>query len=101
MAAQYLVKQGYRIIEHNYRCKIGEIDIIAMDNEYLVFIEVKYRKGTQYGNPLEAINKHKQNVIYKVARFYMLEHRYSEYTKCRFDAVGILNNEITLIKDAF
>lgn len=100
-AAIYLTDMGYRIIEMNYRCKAGEIDIIARDNGYYVFAEVKYRSSNEYGNPLEAVTPAKQRRIRRVAQVYLLEHGISMYVNCRFDVIGILNGEITLIKDAF
>ena len=54
-ASDYLTKKGYQIIERNYRCRIGEIDIIAIERDCLCFIEVKYRKNEKTGDPLEAV----------------------------------------------
>ena len=62
-AVEYLKNSGYRIIERNFYCKQGEIDIIARDVKYLVIIEVKYRKDTKKGNPKESVNYHKKNRI--------------------------------------
>lgn len=101
MAIQFLENNDYAIIERNYRCRIGEIDIIAENEGYLVFIEVKYRHSANKGNPFDSITLKKQSTIRKVAQYFMLCHNYDENMKCRFDAVGILNNEITLIKNAF
>lgn len=100
-ATHYLEKNGYEIVEMNYRCRIGEIDIIARNEGYLAFIEVKYRKTSFMGDPLEAINPKKQHIIRKTASYYLVCHNLSENTPCRFDAVGILGNTITLVKDAF
>lgn len=100
-AIQYLTQFNYEIIQTNFRCKIGEIDIIAKHEGYLVFIEVKYRKTVIMGEPFEAINPKKQHTIKQTAAYYLLSHGLSENTPCRFDAVGILGNNITLIKDAF
>ena len=87
-ASVYLEQQGYRIIEKNYRCRIGEIDLIAEDREYLVFVEVKYRSGTVYGQGLEHVDRRKQQVIGKVAAYYFTAHRFSDRL-CRFDIVSI------------
>lgn len=100
-AVAYLKEHDYDILHMNYRCRIGEIDIIGKNDGYLAFIEVKYRKNSAMGSPFEAIDAKKQNTIRKIASFYMLCNHLSEHTPCRFDAVGILGNEITLIKDAF
>lgn len=97
----YLKNNGYEILETNYRCRIGEIDIIAKSEGYIAFIEVKYRKTSIMGDPLDAINRKKQNTIRKTASYYLLCHNLSENTPCRFDAVGILGNTINLVKDAF
>lgn len=98
---EYLIKQGYTIIETNFFCRSGEIDIIARHKGYLVFIEVKYRATNRFGNPEEAVNGRKQQHIIRAARFYLLRHGYSEETPCRFDVVVILGKEIRVIEDAF
>ena len=59
-AAAYLQQQGYEILECNFRCRLGEIDIIAREGGYLCFVEVKYRSGDGYGSPLEAVGVYKQ-----------------------------------------
>lgn len=100
-AAKYLIEKGYFIITQNFRCKIGEIDLIAQDGRYLCFIEVKYRKGIQKGYPAEAITTYKIRRIMKTAQYYMLLHNLPQDTPCRFDAVVILDDEITLIQNAF
>ena len=73
-AAAYLQEQGFLLLERNYRCKIGEIDIIAADGSYLVFVEVKFRKDGGRGSSLEAVNYRKQAVICKVARHYLINY---------------------------
>lgn len=72
LASKYLEEQGYKIIERNFRCKLGEVDIIAMDAEEIVFVEVKTRKVLVYGQPKDAVNKIKQKHIYKAAEYYLL-----------------------------
>lgn len=101
LAAEYLTGNGYEILEYNYRNRTGEIDLVAKEGEYLCFVEVKYRKDTSMGSPLEAVNWKKQRNISKVAKYYLLTHGYSEWTPCRFDVVGITGNEIELVKNAF
>lgn len=100
-AAAFLIKNDYLILAKNFRCKAGEIDLIARDGAYLCFIEVKYRSGTTKGYPAEAINLNKIRRITRTAQFYMLLHQIPQETPCRFDAVVILENEIELIKNAF
>lgn len=101
LACEYLQEKGYKIVEQNYRCKVGEIDIVARDGYYLVFVEVKYRKNVKMGTPFEAIDSRKQKTIRTVAKFYMYENHISENEPIRFDAVGILGDSIEVIKDAF
>ena len=100
-AGTYLEKQGYQIIEYNFRCRQGEIDIIARDGEYLVFVEVKYRTDSRTGNPFEAVNRQKQRTISKVASYYCLTHGYRTDTPCRFDVVAILGEQMEVLKNAF
>jgi putative endonuclease len=100
-AADYLSGNGYQILNRNFRCKIGEIDLIAKNEGYLCFIEVKYRSGTSKGFPAEAINYNKIRRITRTAEFYMLLHKLPQDTPCRFDAVVILEHDISLIKNAF
>lgn len=100
-AADFLIEHGYRLLERNFRCKLGEIDLIARDGEYLCFIEVKYRSSAIKGFPAEAINYNKIRRITRTAQFYLLSHKNSLNTPCRFDAVVILGNDISLIKNAF
>lgn len=85
----------------NYRCRIGEIDIVAMDGDTLVFCEVKYRKTLRYGSPAEAVDFRKQNTIRTVAGMYMMENRISASCPIRFDVIAILNQTVTLYKNAF
>ena len=103
IACNYLKKKGYKILETNYKNNVGEIDIIAKDKDYLVFVEVKARLSQKFGHPFEAIDEIKQQKIHAVASLYMVKNR--KYgSNCRFDAISILgleNPEITHIIDAF
>lgn len=101
LAGSFLEQQGYVILEYNFRCRMGEIDIVAKDGAYLVFVEVKYRSNERTGSPLEAVNIRKQRVISKVASYYCLTHGYGETKPCRFDVVAICGEEYSLIKNAF
>jgi putative endonuclease len=100
-AAEYLKAQGYEIVERNFRCRTGEIDIIAREGEYLCFVEVKYRAGAGCGSPLEAVNYHKRQKILGVAKYYMMCHGLPTDTACRMDVVAIEGREITLLRNAF
>lgn len=101
MAARALYGSGYRILERNFRCRHGEIDVIARHKGFLVFIEVKYRRDSRAGFPEEAVDQRKQETIIRSARFYMLRHGYGEETPCRFDVVSIEGGHIRIIEDAF
>lgn len=100
LAGQYLELQGYEILEYNFYSRSGEIDIIAKQDGYLVFIEVKYRKSKVVGHPLEAVSIQKQRTISKCAMFYMKTHGL-EYMPVRFDVVGVLGEDIVVIPNAF
>ena len=100
LACEYLTRHGYQILCRNFRCRQGEIDIIARDGEYLVFCEVKYRNGSSGGHPLEAVDVKKQRTIARCAGIYLINHGLSE-VPCRFDVIGIMNDEICLVKNAF
>lgn len=101
LACAYLTKQGFEIKERNFRCRIGEIDIIGMHEGYLVFVEVKYRANKKMGNALEAVNLYKQKKICQVSDFYRCIHRYGFQVKIRYDVVAIQEREITWLKNAF
>ena len=104
IAIRFLKKKGYRILEKNYVCKMGEMDIIAREKDTLAFIEVKTRTTTAFGPPQLAVNLTKQMQLSKVA-LYFLKEKKLEDVKARFDVVAILlrptGEEIELIKDAF
>ena len=103
IAQNYLKNKGYTILETNYRNKVGEIDIIAKDGDYIVFVEVKGRFSRQFGDSLEAINEQKQFKIRSVASLYLISHKKFE-TPCRFDAISVLGDQehyIRHIIDAF
>lgn len=101
MAGAYLETQGYEILEYNFRCRQGEIDIVARDGTYLVFVEVKYRRNGSAGNPLEAVNRKKQQTISRAALYYCMKQGYGMDMPCRFDVVAIMGEEISLVRNAF
>ena len=101
VAAKYLTDSGYRILEKNFYSHHGEIDLVAMDKDTLVFIEVKYRKNSKFGYPWEAVDLRKQRRIQYGAAYYMRSHHISPQTKCRFDVVSVTGHEIQLYKNAF
>ncbi len=101
VAAEFLRNNGYNILQMNFRCKSGEIDIIAKDKDTLVFCEVKYRSKNNYGHPLEAVNTKKQQKIIQTTRYYMLINNISDAQRIRFDVIGILGDKITHVRNAF
>ncbi len=88
LAAEELARQGYSIIERNFRCRHGEIDLIAEEGSDLVFIEVKTRRGNTYGLPEEAVTPRKQQKIVQVATYYLDLHACSECS-WRIDVVAV------------
>ena len=100
-AACFLKTEGYQILERNYRCKKGEIDLIAREGQYLVFVEVKYRKDDKKGYPAQAVDQRKQQKIRKSAMIYLKKNHLSFEQPIRFDVVEILGKKIRVIKHAF
>lgn len=96
-----LEQQGYQIIEMNYRCRQGEIDLIGYDGSILCFIEVKFRKHSNCGTPGEAITPQKQKRISQAAKYYLYQKQLAEDIPCRYDAVLITDETMELIKNAF
>ena len=101
-ASEYLMSQGLRIVVKNYRCRLGEIDLIAAEPDgTVVFVEVKFRRSSSYGLPEEAVNTTKQNKIRRTALYYLTEHRLSPENAVRFDVVAMDSTEIRWYRDAF
>jgi putative endonuclease len=105
LAVTYLKKKGYKVIERNYRCQWGEIDLIARDGKTLVFVEIKSRSSSDFGLPQDAVDRFKQEKLIQAANAYMIEHHVQETIPARFDVVAVrltpFGPEIELIKDAF
>jgi len=108
-AVKALEKQGYKIIERNYRTKMGEIDIIAKDSEYTCFVEVRLRKTNDFGTPADTIDERKQQKIIKTAQMYAVKNDIYDMPM-RFDAVLInakvqngklVDKKVEIIKNAF
>lgn len=102
IAFKYILSKGGRVIEKNYRTKMGEIDLIARLNGELVFVEVKSRSNINYGYPSESVNYKKKRKITNVAKYYILENSL-ENLSIRFDVIEIYFNEkkINHIENAF
>lgn len=102
MAIHYLKKQKYKIMDRNFLCPAGEIDIIAYDkaNKYIVFVEVKYRATNAFGRPLEAITPEKQRKIKITSQVYLKLKGWLDKS-FRFDAIEIIDDELRHIINAF
>ena len=96
----YLEQSGYEVLQYNYRCRLGEIDLIAKEGEYFVFCEVKYRKEGAATNSLEAVDRKKQRTIIRCAKWFLMENGLTD-VPCRFDVAGIDGQKIILVRDAF
>jgi putative endonuclease len=102
LAEDYLTAKGFGLIERNFLCKSGEIDLIMKDQEYLVFIEVRYRENKEFGGALASITAGKQKKLRRAAEYYLLKNFGNTPPPCRFDVVGIEGqDEIMWVKNAF
>lgn len=112
LAEKYLISKQFKILEKNFRTRNGEIDIIATEGSFLVFIEVKTRRNITYGYPREAVNYNKQIKIKQIACAYLNSHKLSSNHNCnlkhlRFDVIEVMLDEyfreksINLLKNAF
>ncbi len=99
-ATEYLKDKKYKIIEINYKNKLGEIDIIAKQKNVLVFVEVKSRNTFAFGRPSEAVDQNKQRKIKNVATLYMLQN-HIENKPIRFDVIEVVDKYINHIENAF
>ncbi|HET7271525.1 MAG TPA: YraN family protein [Rubrobacter sp.] len=104
LALRYLTRRGYDLIERNYRTRYGEIDLILRKDDTLVFVEVKLRRGTGFGDPLEAVTPQKQATLRSLAEQYLSDQD-PAFDTLRFDVVGILADKDKLrihhVEDAF
>lgn len=101
VAVDYLKREGFTILERNFRSRTGEIDIVCKEGPYLVFTEVKFRKNAAFGDPAEAVGPMKQKKIFDTARFYLLKRGIAADCPVRFDVVAILGTEVKLYRNAF
>jgi putative endonuclease len=110
IACRTLEEHGYRVVERNFRCRIGELDIVARDGDVLVFVEVhgavlvfvevRSRRDDAHGHAAEAVGPRKQRRVIRAARFYLAAMR-PAFDECRFDVVAITGDAVELFKDAF
>ena len=103
MARIFLAKQGYEVLELNWRCRYGELDLICRDQQAVIFVEVKTRGSTFFGRPEEFVKRQKQKFIIRAANAYIEKHDLD--MEARFDVIGVIVNprgkEINHIEDAF
>ncbi len=100
-AAAYLKDNGFRILERNFRCRQGEVDIIGIHQECLVFVEVKYRKNQRTGSPEEAVNYQKQIRICRTSDYYRTIHPRYGSRQVRYDVVAICGEHLRWYQNAF
>ena len=100
-AARFLMHCGLKILELNFSNRFGEIDLIAKDGEYTVFVEVKYRRTAGAGHPEEAVSTKKAATISKVADYYRIVRKLPPEAKIRFDVVAIEGEDVRWYKNAF
>ena len=100
-AAEFLKERGLRLLERNYNCRFGEIDLIMRDGQTLVFVEVRYRRNQSFGGAIESITAAKREKLLRTARHYMAATQ--EFPACRFDAVLLSGDtqELEWIENAF
>jgi len=103
LAEKHIKSAGLKIAKRNYRCKGGEIDIIAMDKNIVVFVEVRFRSRSDFGSAAESVTRNKQKRVIMAAKHFLLSNYGSNEPQCRFDVIGIQDNppEINWIKNAF
>ena len=92
VCVEYLIKNGFDILHRNYRCKLGEIDIIAKKDDIIRFIEVKFRGSGSYGSALEAVDFRKKRRIMRAASWFLNEYGLND-VQCSFDVMTVENNE--------
>jgi len=106
LAVKFLKKRGYKILQRNYRCKLGEIDVVCYDHGYIAFVEVKTRYSDAYGPPELSVTEAKKRQIARVALHYIAEKKIED-VDFRFDVVSLFHTptkkypEITLFRNAF
>lgn len=98
---EFLKNQGYEILDRNFRCKFGEIDIVAKEQEYLVFVEVKHRKNYRFGYPQEAVDRRKQHKIRKTSDYYRMQNRVGDRVPVRYDVIWDMDGTMEIIRNAF
>ena len=107
LAAEHLLSAGLSIVEYNFNCKVGELDIICRDGDYLVFVEVRSRRPSQFANALESVDTRKQRKLIRAAQIYLQRKGWQDRFPCRFDVIAFdttasaEQHHVQWIKDAF
>lgn len=101
-ACKWLEQQGLAIVERNYRCKLGEIDIVAREGDTIIFIEVRKRSHPGFGDGFSSVDYRKQQKLLRTARRYLQERKYFDQYPCRFDIVSARSaTQLEWLRDAF
>ncbi len=104
-ALDYLLGQGLQLIDKNFHCRYGEIDLIMREHETLVFTEVRYRAATAHASAVESVDARKQRRIIRSAEYYLQRHPEQAWRNCRFDVLGVDDSRdqqrLEWVKDAF
>ncbi len=101
-ACDFLISQGLIVVERNFRCPYGELDLIMKDNKTLVIVEVRYRKNSKFGSALESVTRSKQNKLIAATEVYLSTLQTNELIPMRFDVIGISgDNDLQWVKNAF
>ncbi len=105
IAANYLVRQGLKLIDRNFRSRFGEIDLIGLEKEILVFIEVRYRNNESHLSVVETIDQRKCKKLVTTSKYFINKHRNYQSNQCRYDVIAITGEldkpAIEWIKNAF
>ncbi len=99
-ACKYLLRQGFDILARRHRSRSGELDIVALENGILAFIEVKMRSSREFGEPWEFVDWRKQQILRRAAEEFIADHNLGQYTY-RFDIVSVIGKEAALFRNAF
>lgn len=102
-AERYLSRQGLRVVKRNYRCRLGEIDLVMHEGDTLVFVEVRLRGRTTFGDGIDSVSLHKQRRLIRAARHFLMRNLRWRHAPCRFDVIGIerASDHVTWIPNAF
>ncbi len=100
IACRYLLRKGFDILARRFRSRSGELDIVAFDEEILVFVEVKTRSSGKFGEPWEFVDWQKQQILRRTAEDFIADYDLGQYA-FRFDIVSVLGKEVTLLRNAF